>query len=137
MNEVDVMGAIFEEMEDFSQDNQISVAWPNVDFDRSQASEFLDVDLMFSERFRFGLAPLTRETVILHVNIFGNSGVGVVKAHTLASKVIAHFPPDTSLCAGDGMIKVEKFGHVHPYINDDHGWFFVPTSIKFRLFRGI
>lgn len=126
----DIHQAIFTDLQTFGNAQNISIAYPNVDFTPGSAP-YLRVNLLFAASENIGL-EIVNQPGVLQVDVMYRDGLGVIMAANLADALVNHLPRNRRIQAGSYCVLFNSRGYVSPPLVDG-GWVQMPVNFNFRV----
>jgi len=107
-----------------------AIAYPNVAFDATNKSEWLQVFIMPlpTETFSFGAGK--DKGGLIQINCVVKINVGELAASRIADKVLALFPIKSHIVTN---LKVDKEPYVSAGMKTDDNLYIIPITITYRL----
>jgi hypothetical protein len=127
-----ITAAMKSHMADLQFSPAIPVAWPNRDFDPSNAARFLVVQFVRADNERVAISTKHRYYGSMVVTVFSRTDRGSGEADGLADGVAAHFPADLRIPFNDGTIRISDA----PSIKDgflENGRWRTPVVVKYEV----
>jgi hypothetical protein len=132
MTDFDILSALNFRLSEFLSEHSIAVAYPNDNYNPSEGTSYIKVDLLPSETVpeAIGIGSKTRHSGIyqLMVIVPKYNSLGGVKV--VVDKLKKFFKMSTTVTFNQVFIRITKF-QVNSY-REDEVWFYQPVSIYYR-----